>query len=41
MELGCDGDQIMETFHGAATIRAGATMAPGLQALPIIEDNEL
>lgn len=41
MELGCDGDQIMEAFHVAASIRAGATLAHGTQALPIIEDNEL
>ena len=41
VSLGCDGDQIMEAFHVAATIRAGATMAHGVQALPIIEEGEL
>ena len=41
MEAGCNGDQIMETFHVAASIRAGAVIAHGAQALPIIEDNEL
>lgn len=41
IELGCDGDQIMETFHVAATIRAGATMAHGTQVLDAIADSEL
>lgn len=41
LSKGCDADQIMEAFHVAASIRAGATMAHGVQALTVIEDNEL
>lgn len=41
LSRGCDADQIMEAFHVASSIRAGATMAHGVQALAVIEDNEL
>ena len=41
LSKGCDSDQIMEVFHVAASLRAGATMAHGVQSLSVIEDNEL
>ena len=41
MEAGCDGDQIMEVFQTAASLRAGATLAHATQVLHVIEDNEL
>ena len=41
LSMGCDGDEIMEAFHVANAIRGGAAMAHGVQALKIIEKNEL
>ena len=37
---GCDGNQIMEVFHVATAIHAGAALCHGTQALKIIEENE-
>ena len=41
LENGTTSDQIMEVFHVAASLRAGATLAHATQALHLIEDNEL
>ena len=40
LSKGVTAEQMMEVFHVASTIRAGATMAHGVQALEIIEDND-
>lgn len=41
LEKGCDADEIMEAIHVANAIRGGASLVHGVQALNIIEDNEL
>ena len=41
LQMGCDEKQIGEVFHVAAAIRVGAVLAHGLQAMKIIEDQEL
>ncbi len=41
LQKGCDGDQILEVFHVTEAIRGGAALAHSVQALNIIEDNEL
>ncbi len=41
LQMGCDGDQIFEVFHVTEAIRGGAALAHGVQALNIIEDNEI
>ena len=40
INMGLDGDAIMEVFYMAAAIHSGACMAHGLQALNYIEDAE-
>ena len=40
LNMGLDGEAIMEVFYVAASIHSGACMAHGLQALNYIEDAE-
>ena len=41
LEKGCDADEIMEAIHVANAIRGGASLVHGVQAVNIIEKNEL
>ncbi len=41
LQMGCDGSEIAEAFHVANAIRGGAALAHGVQALKIIEEQEL
>ncbi len=41
LQQGCDEDQIFEAFHVTNAIRGGAALAHGVQALNVIEDQEL
>lgn len=41
LSQGCDEAQIMEVFHVTNAIRGGAVLAHGVQALNIIEDQDL
>ena len=41
LEKGCDEAEIMEAIHVANAIRGGASLVHGVQAMNIVEDNEL
>ena len=41
LQQGCDESEIAEAFHVANAIRGGAALAHGVQALKIIQDQEL
>lgn len=41
LEKGCDEAEIMEAIHVANAIRGGASLVHGVQAVNIVEDNEL
>ncbi len=41
LERGCDQDQIIEVAHVVATIKAGATLAFGVQSKNIIEKKSM
>lgn len=41
LQKGCDADEIMEAVHVANAIRGGASLVHGVQAVNVIEKNEL
>ena len=41
LQMGCSPEEIGEAFHVTNAIRGGAALAHGVQALKIIEDQEL
>ena len=41
LEKGCDEAEIIEAIHVANAIRGGASLVHGVQAMNVIQDNEL
>ena len=41
VNMGCDKDEMFEAIHVANAIRGGASLVHGVQALNIIEKNEI